>query len=110
MIVLGDYSHRLWAIQEFCSPLNVRELIQYFIISDEKMSEKEQKQTVAELVRTMLDLVGIDPTIDQKQEQTSQLLLIILDAVKFDKLDHDRIVKLIERVNFTIFKHCGHAS
>ena len=58
---------------------------------------------MAELVRTMLDLIVSDPTIEQQQEAVSSLLMILLEAVNSGKLEQDRVVKLIERVNFTIF-------
>lgn len=44
-------------IRDFCSPVNVRQLVEYFVISDDVMKNDEQKKTVTELVRTMLDLV-----------------------------------------------------
>ena len=51
----------------------------------------------------MLDLIVSDPTIEQQQEAVSSLLMILLEAVNSGKLEQDRVVKLIERVNFTIF-------
>ena len=46
-------------------------------------------------------------TTEVLQGTTNDLLMSLLEAIKSGKLNQEVVVKLLERVNFTIFNHCS---